>query len=77
MIYVMATFVWFAFVLSGIGLIVLLEPVWNREAQAARVRATAGCARRATPRLRPLPTGSSPRRASARSLPPCNTLQAA
>jgi hypothetical protein len=75
MIYVMATFVWFAFVLSGIGTIVVLEPVWNREAQAVRVRATAGCARRATPR--PLPTGGSPRRVSARPLSPCNTLQAA
>jgi len=75
MIYVMATFVWLAFVLAGIGMIVLLEPAWNREAQAARARATAGCARRAVPR--PLPTGGSPRRASVRPLSPCNTLQAA
>jgi hypothetical protein len=42
LMYVTAIFAWFAFVLLGVAVVVLLEPVWNREASLARSRAV-GC----------------------------------
>ncbi len=42
LMYVTAAFAWFAFVLLGVALVVLLEPVWNREAWLARSGAV-GC----------------------------------
>lgn len=41
LVYVMAAFAWFAFVLLGVALVVLLEPAWNREVRL--VRAAVGC----------------------------------
>jgi len=74
MVYVLAIFAWFALVLLGVGLIVALEPVWNREAQAVAARSAVGCGQRAAPR--PLAV-DRPRRAAARSLSPHHELQAA
>jgi hypothetical protein len=42
LVYVTAIFAWFAFVLLGVALVILLEPVWNREAWLARASAV-GC----------------------------------
>jgi fructose-1,6-bisphosphatase/sedoheptulose 1,7-bisphosphatase-like protein len=69
MVYVLAIFAWFALVLLGVGLIVALEPVWNREAQAVAARSAVGCGRRATPRQLAVD--------APRHLSPCHELQAA
>jgi hypothetical protein len=53
LVYVMAIFAWFAFVLLGVAIVVLLEPVWNREARLAR--AAVGCPRRPAPGARKAP----------------------
>jgi hypothetical protein len=42
LVYLTVAFAWFAFVLIGVALVVLLEPVWNREARLARIGAV-GC----------------------------------
>ena len=57
------------------GLIVALEPVWNREARAVAARAAVGCGQRATER--PHVALTRARRAAARPLSPCHELQAA
>ena len=54
LVYVTAIFVWFAFVLLGVALVVLLEPVWNREHWLARA-AAAGCSRHRARRAREAP----------------------
>jgi hypothetical protein len=47
LVYVTAVFAWFAFVLIGVAAVVLLEPLWNREAHFARVGCAPPRARRA------------------------------
>ena len=49
MVMLLALFAWFALVLTGIGVIVALEPVWNRSAK----RPASPCPRRRTARLAP------------------------
>ena len=44
LVYVTAIFAWFAFVLLGVVVLVLLEPAWNPGAQLAR--AAVGCRQR-------------------------------
>jgi hypothetical protein len=51
LVYVTAIFAWFAFVLLGVAAVVLLEPLWNREAQLARSTAV-GCGPRRSQKRR-------------------------
>jgi hypothetical protein len=54
LVYVTAIFAWFAFVLLGVAVVVLLEPLWNRGAQLARA-GSVGCAPRRGRRARRAP----------------------
>lgn len=76
MVYVFALFAWFAFVLLGVGLIVALESVWNRDARDAAAHGAVGCGPRVAPQGRA--ASSAPRRRrSARPLSPRHELRAA
>jgi hypothetical protein len=58
MVLLFAMFGWFALVLTGIGIIVALEPMWNRTAK----RPAPACPRRRPARL--VPTRASALQAS-------------
>jgi hypothetical protein len=53
LVYVTAIFAWFAFVLLGVVVLVLLEPAWNPQARLAR--AAVGCRQRRARRAREAP----------------------
>jgi hypothetical protein len=53
LLYVVAIFAWFAFVLLGVVVLVLLEPAWNPGARLART--AVGCQEHRAPRAREAP----------------------
>jgi hypothetical protein len=53
LVYVTAIFAWFAFVLLGVVVLVLLEPAWNPQARLAR--AAVGCRQHRARRAREAP----------------------
>ena len=50
LVYLTAIFAWFAFVLLGVAVLVLLEPAWNSDARLART--AVGCRQRRAHRAR-------------------------
>jgi hypothetical protein len=59
MLYLGSAFAWFAFVLTGIAVIVVTEPWWNRAGASMRAAAARCCAQcpKAAPRRRLKPAG--------------------
>ena len=53
LVYLTAFFAWFAFVLLGVAVLVLLEPAWNPQARLAR--AAVGCRQHRAHRTREAP----------------------